>query len=274
MFEECAMENEFDLFERITEAKKRGQSVALATVISTYKSAPRKAGAKMLVYSDGTTAGTIGGGVLEAAVIKEALKAIAKGQPARVEYSMEPENPKSLRMCCGGEIELFIDVIHSQAPLIIFGGGHVGEKVARLAGMIGLPYVVVDDRKEYANRKRFPAASRLFQGNYDDAFKNIPIDGDSYIVVCTRGHAYDLLCLKEALKSEAAYIGVIASKKKAAQFRAQLEKEGVRVSDNRVFSPIGLDLGDSSPGQIALSIIAEIVKLQSGGSAAHKRLQN
>ncbi len=268
------MEGESELFERILEAKKRGQSVAIATVVSTHKSAPRKAGAKMLVYADGKTAGTIGGGILEAAVIKEALKAIANGKPLKVEYSMDPENPKSLRMCCGGEIELFIDVIRHKSPLVIFGGGHVGEKLARLAELVDMPYVVADDRKEFANNECFPRASQIYQGPFKDAFKKIPIDKETYIVICTRSHAYDLLCLKESLGTEAVYIGVIASERKATQFREQLKQEGLKVDDSRVFSPIGLDLGDSSPGQIALSMMAEIIKLKSGGSGKHKRLGN
>ncbi len=265
------MDDELDLFEKIIEAKRRGRSVALATVVATHKSSPRKAGARMLVYADGSSAGTIGGGVLEALVIREAKKAIADDRPVKVAYSLDPQNPDNITMCCGGEIEIFIDPIRAHAPLIIFGGGHVGEKIARLAELIGIPYAIADDRAEYASRERFPSAASLYAGPYEKAFDTLPIDKETCIVICTHGHAYDLLCLRKALGTAAAYIGVIASKNKAKLFQEQLEKEGIRV-DGRVYSPIGLDLGDSSPGQIALSVMAEIVKLKSGGSGVHKRL--
>ena len=264
------MGDELDLFDKLVEAKKCGRSVALATVVATHKSSPRKAGARMLVYSDGSIAGTIGGGVLEALVIEEAKEAIADGRPVKVAYSLDPENPDNITMCCGGEIEIFIDVIRAQPPLIIFGGGHVGEKIALLAEVIGMPYVIADDRKEYANRERFPTAAALYAGPYAKAFDTLPIDKETCIVICTHGHAHDLLCLRKALGTGAAYIGVIASRNKAKLFRDQLEKEGISV-DERVYSPIGLALGDSSPGQIALSVLAEIVKLKSGGTGAHKR---
>ncbi|MEJ2744343.1 MAG: XdhC/CoxI family protein [bacterium] len=265
------MNDKLDVFEELVEARKKGQSVALATVVATNKSAPRKAGARMLVYADGSSAGTVGGGVLEALVIGEAKKAILKGEPAKVSYSLDPQNPDNITMCCGGEIEVFIDLVLSQAPLIVFGGGHVGEKIAHLAEVVGIPYVIADDRQEYASRERFPSAASLYAGPYEKAFDALSIDKETYMVVCTHGHAHDLLCLRKALGTDAAYIGVIASKNKAKLFREQLEKEGVRV-DGRVYSPLGLDLGDSSPGQIALSVMAEIVKLKSGGTGSHKRL--
>lgn len=268
------MHEERELFQELADARKQGNSVALVTVVATHKSSPRKAGAKMLVSPDGTITGTIGGGILEAVVTEEAVKALARGESLKVAYSMDPENPESLKMCCGGEMELFIDVISRQSPLLIFGGGHVGEKIAQMAGVAGFSYIIVDDREEFANRDRFPGAVSVFAGPYQKAFTSLTIDTDTYIVICTRGHAYDLLCLREALKTDAAYIGVIASKKKATGFLNRIREEGLPADDPRIFSPVGLDLGDSSPGQIAVSVMAEIVKLKSGGSGAHKRLGN
>ena len=267
------MRDEVAVFEELTRIARGGGSCALALVVSTERSSPRKAGAKMLVRPDGSTVGTIGGGLLEALVTREAVKAIGKGEPVKLEYSMDPSDPTSIRMCCGGEIEIFVDVVREEAPLLIFGGGHVGERIARLAEAIGLPYAVADDRAEYTSMERFPSAAALFHGNYIEAFREFPVTKESYIVICTRSHDLDLLCLREALKTEASYIGVIASRSKAARFREQIEKEGEVAFDERVFSPIGLDLGDSSPGQIALSIMAEVVALKSGGSGRHKRLE-
>jgi len=266
------MREEDLLFGKIADAQKEGTGIALATVVSTNKSSPRKAGARMVVYGDGSIAGTIGGGVLEKMVIEEAKKALIEGRPRKVEYSLDPEDPENITMCCGGEMEIFIDVVKSEAPLLIFGGGHVGEKIARIAELIGMPYIIVDDRKEYANRERFPQAADVRVSPYRESFDKITIGPETHIIICTHGHAHDLACLREALKTKASYIGVIASKDKIKLFRRQIREEGAVKYDDRVFSPIGLDLGDSSPGQIALSVMAEIVMLKSGGTGKHKRL--
>ncbi|MDD5557180.1 MAG: XdhC/CoxI family protein [bacterium] len=266
------MNEEAMLFERIAAAARAGRPVALAVVTGTSRSSPRKAGARMLVHADGSTFGTIGGGVLESLVIEEARKAIAAGAPVRLEYSLDPEDPDNITMCCGGEVEIFVDVIRTQAPIVILGGGHVGERIARVAEAIGIPYIVADDRAAYASRERFPAAADVCHGPFGEALSRIPVTRETFVVICTHGHAHDLLCLREALRTEAAYIGVIASRGKAERFRRQIEEEGVVRYDDRVYSPIGLDLGDSSPGQIALSVMAEIVGIRSGGTAAHKRL--
>ncbi len=260
------------VFERLAEAVRAGTPAALAVVAATRDSSPRKAGARMLVFGDGSSVGTVGGGVLEALVIAEARKALAAGTPAKLAYSLDPADPDNIRMCCGGEVEIFVDVIRGRAPLLIFGGGHVGEAIARVAGMAGIPYIVADDRKGYANRERFPDAADVRCGPYPGAVAKLPVGPGSYMVICTRSHADDLLVLREALATRASYIGLIASREKAERFRAEIEKEGAAAWDDRVYSPIGLDLGDSSPGQIAVSVVAEIVKLQSGGTGAHKRL--
>lgn len=264
---------EYEVFGALAESVRRGRPVALAVVVATRESSPRKAGARMLVHADGSIAGTVGGGILESLVIVEAKKALAAGAPVKLSYSLDPGNPDNIRMCCGGEVEIFIDVIRGCAPLVIFGGGHVGERIARVAEAAGMPYIVADDRREYANRERFPGAAEVCCVPYPGAMGKLPVGPESYLVICTHGHAHDLLVLREALATDAAYIGLIASRKKASSFRLQIEKEGAVKWGGRVYSPVGLDLGDSSPGQIALSVMAEIVKLQSGGTGAHKRAE-
>lgn len=261
-----------EVFGALADAVRRGVPVALAVIVATRESSPRKAGARMLVHADGSTVGTVGGGVLESLVIAEAKKALASGAPVKLSYSLDPGNLDNIRMCCGGEVEIFIDVVGERAPLIIFGGGHVGERIARVAETAGISYIVVDDRKEIANRERFPGAADVHCGPYPGAVAKLPVGPASYLVICTHAHAHDLLVLREALETEAAYIGLIASKNKAASFRLQIGKGGAAKWGDRVFSPVGLDLGDSSPGQIAVSVLAEILKLHSGGTGGHKRL--
>jgi xanthine dehydrogenase accessory factor len=260
------------VFGELAETVRRGGSAALAVLVSNARFSPRKAGARMLVRPDGTAVGTIGGGALESLVTAEARKALAAGTPVKVSYRLDPKNPDTPRVCSGGEVEVFIDVIRGRPPLIVIGGGHVGEAIGRVAEAAGLPYLVADDREGFVSRERFPGAAGLHCGPYRGAVAGLSAGPGAYLVICTRSHAHDLLVLREALATEAAYIGLVASARKTASFRLQIEKEGAVHWGDRVFSPVGLDLGDSSPGQIAVSVVAEVLKLQSGGTGRHKRL--
>jgi xanthine dehydrogenase accessory factor len=264
----------FKVLKVINEALESGQAIAVATIVRVEKSAPREVGAKMVVYPDGRIAGTIGGGPLEALVIEEALKALGEGMPRLVEYNLDPEEPHNIAMMCGGNVQVFIDVIAPQEELVILGGGHVGQKIASIAHAIGMPHVVVDDREEFASRSLFPHASKVIVTDFKDVFDAIRPTDKTFIVIVTRCHAWDIECLELSMKTDARYIGVIGSKNKTRKVIEILKKKGLDpLADPRVYAPIGLDLGDNSPGEIALSIMAEIVELKSGGKGAHLRFK-
>ena len=264
----------FEVLQAINEALEKREAIAVATIVRVEKSAPREVGAKMVVHTDGRIAGTIGGGPLEALVIEEAVKALGDGKPRLLEYNLDPEEPHNIAMMCGGNVQVFIDVIAPREELVILGGGHVGQKIAAIARAVGMPHVVADDREEFANRSLFPHASKVIVTDFKDVFDKIRPTDKTFIVIVTRCHAWDIECLELSMKTDARYIGVIGSKNKTRKVIEILKKKGLDpLADARVYAPIGLDLGDNSPGEIALSIMAEIVELKSGGKGNHLRFK-
>jgi len=256
-------------FETILECHKAGREFALVTVISDQDSTPRSRGARMLVFPGGEIEFTVGGGELEALAIKEALKALEEGVSRKITVSLNPQKSNAL---CGGEMELSIGVGKPRQKLLILGGGHVGKKIAELCEVIGLPYEIADDRGEFANRERFPLARQILAAPYPELFKKARIDENTFLVIVTRGHEHDEACLREALTTNAAYIGMIGSKHKVKALFAKLKQDGLDPeADPRVYSPIGLKLGDKTPGEIAVSVMAEILLIKSQGQLAHWR---
>ncbi len=253
-----------ELLKALSDRLAAGQAAALATVTGSTGSAPRELGAKMLVFPDGTIMGTIGGGRLEAQVIEDAVRALKDGTSLSKSYELEP---KALGMYCGGKVEVFIDVLAETLKLVILGGGHVGEKLGALAAFMGVPHWVVDDRAEYASAKRFPNARQAIVGQPSTALGSLNIDANTAIAIVTRCHGFDLRCLVSALPTKAFYIGMIGSRAKTKRLFDACESKGLSpAEDPRVHAPIGLDLGGRTPEAIALSIMAEIMRLRHGAS--------
>jgi xanthine dehydrogenase accessory factor len=264
----CA--NYMNLMRRLSGHLDAGTAVALVTVVSTDGSVPREVGAKMLVFEDGSIEGTVGGGALEAEAIRAAVDALKAGASRKAAFTLEP---KKLGMYCAGQVEVFIDVFQRSLRLVILGGGHVAERLGKVAAGAGIPYVVADDRPQFANEKRFPDAAQVVVGRPQDLVKDLVKHPEDYVAIVTRCHAFDIECLAEALKTGAPYIGLIGSRAKIRQVFAILNKRGVHPEkDGRVYSPIGLDLGDKTPGTIAVSIVSEILKLKNAASGNHMRL--
>jgi xanthine dehydrogenase accessory factor len=224
----------------------------------------------MLVFEDGSIRGTVGGGSLEALSIKQAQACLKTGEGGKFVFDLKPKG--NTGMICMGRVEIFVDVYRDAIKLLIIGGGHVGMKIAEAARLAGYPYAVADDRAEFANPERFPGALRIIVEAPDKAVAAAGIDADTYVVIVTRGHALDRESLAAAIKTPAAYIGMIGSSKKVREvFRLLGEKKIYPEKDKRVYAPIGLNLGGKTPGEIAVSVLAEIVKVCYGRDAAHMR---
>ena len=264
------MQEAESVFKLLEEAIRQGRGAALVTVISAGGSTPRECGAKMVVYEDGSTAGTVGGGKLEALAIQEAVSALKAGQSRKAVFDL---TPRGLGMNCMGRVEIFIDVHAASFKLLILGAGHVGQKVAEVAAAAGIPYAVADERAEFANRERFPQASHVFVKQPHKAVRLAGVDAKTYVVIVTRGHDLDEECLAAALKTKAAYIGMIGSRSKVPLAFKVVNRQGLHPEkDPRVHAPIGLDCGGKSPGAIAVSILAEIFAVHHGRSGRHMRL--
>jgi len=169
----------------------------------------------------------------------------------------------------GGKVEVFFDVMPSPPRLIVVGAGHIAVPLVRFAKILDFHVTVIDDRLLFANRERFPDADEVLVGDMAQTLKGLPITPSTYIVLITRGHKYDEPCLREIIHGSAKYIGMIGSRRRVkACFQRFKEEE--RVAEEiiqRVYAPIGLDIHTETPEEIALSILAEIVKVRRGGKA-------
>lgn len=262
---------EKNVIKLLSEAMEAGRNAALVTVISAEGSTPRELGAKMIVYEDGSIGGTVGGGKVEALSIEEAKKALKVGRSRIAEFNL---TPSGIGMVCMGKVKIFVDVYASELKVLILGAGHVGQKVAWAAVLAGFPYVVADERAEFANSERFPGASRIIVESPDSAVEKAGVDSKTYIVIVTRGHALDQECLEKALKTKAAYIGMIGSRNKVPAVFRNLNRKGLHPEkDKRVFAPVGLDCGGKTPGAIAISVLAEIMKVHNGKDGGHMRIK-
>jgi xanthine dehydrogenase accessory factor len=334
----------------VCEKMGNSSSLVLVSIVSIQGSSPRHHGTKMVVDEQGKSYGTIGGSLLEATAINEAVTVLSKKQSRLTSFDLTGDNAYSKDMICGGKAEILLDFIPANKEnldlftavhdmiragrdfyfltayrdhgrfadvfghtlftsdgkaignyswkdsdldlfkseskglstttilqledirvvmdpikkietLFCFGAGHVAMPTAHVAALAGFRIVVVDDRVGYANKERFPDADELcIINDFNHALKGLTIDADSYIVIVTRGHAFDRIVLAEALKTKAGYIGMISSRRKREAIYQALMEEGVsKDALARVHSPIGIPIGGETPAEIAISIVAELI---------------
>lgn len=272
---EDIMSNKIIYFAR--DLLEQGEDFVIAKVVDTTGSTPRKKGAWMLVKKDGTTMGTVGGGRLEAETEKLCKETFDTKEKSKLcHFKLNTEERDALDMGCGGDADVLIEYVDAAHPesfkeefnlettAYIFGAGHVGLALEPVLRHINFRTVVIDDRKEYANRERFPEASEVkVLSDFKHAFEDLELNENSYIVIVTRGHMGDYDVLKDALKQKSAYVGMIGSKKKNKMLFDMLREEGYSEADiSRVHAPIGLSIQAETPEEIAISIAAEMIQVR------------
>jgi xanthine dehydrogenase accessory factor len=334
------------IYEEMESLRRRAEPFVLATVITRNGSAPRAAGAKMLIRQDGVTAGTVGGGILEAQVKQVAAEMTRSHQASVQAFQFTGKDAAAMDAICGGQVEVLVEwmdpgdpqtdriiqllqaaihqhhkiwlvtglptpttgtthtlvqpdgriigtllpdlslerVVEARQPGLvelglqkvliepinisgaayIFGAGHVSRSLAGLTKMVGFWTAVLDDRAEYANCERFPEVDELIVlDSFSDAARKIQIDRDSFIVIVTRGHMDDLTVLAQVIKSDAAYIGMIGSRRKCELTFQELRRLGFSEADiQRVHAPIGLPIEAETPEEIGVSIVAEMIQIR------------
>lgn len=247
-------------YRALADAIERQKAAAVAIVVKTMGASPRAAGAKMLIYANGSIVGSVGGGELEARVIATALEALKDGKPRYLDMNLSnPERGDPL--VCGGEMEIFVEPLLLAPTLVIVGAGHIGAACAELAKFMGFRVVMVDDRIELLTREKFPQADELRAGEVVEQLRGLEITPQTYIVLVTRAHTTDAPVLRAVIDSPAAYIGMLGSQRRVLTVFEMLKQEGV--SDEafkRVHAPIGIELGAETPQEIAVSIMAEVIK--------------
>lgn len=257
-----------DVLERVLELRRSRTPAVLVTLIETRGSTPRKPGARMLVLGDGSTEGTIGGGTVEHVVRDAAARVAITGQPTTVTYELTQE----LAMCCGGQMTFFVEPIMSQPPLILFGCGHVGSAIIYAAAPLGFEIVAVDDLEENANAERLPQAARIINSYESDELGDLPFGDDTLVVIATREHALDQKLLEWCIDKPTRFLGVIGSPRKARMQRERLAAKGVEAAAiDRITCPVGLDIGAQTAEEIAVSVVAQLVALQRGGTKFEDR---
>ncbi len=258
----------------LREAMSRGERFAMCTVVRSMGSSPGSEGQKMFVFTDGSTLGTVGGGVNEEKTRQKALHQLVEGGSLMLGFDMakgtDPGDP-----ICGGNMEVFIEVIQDSPRMVVFGGGHIGKVVTRLAAVAGFRVTLVDDRPEVAEECRFPEVDRVLCCPYEESVAKAGIEADTAVIIVTPGHAKDREVLDRAVKTPAKYIGMIGSAKKVKETKARLVAEGADPKRmDGVFSPIGINLGGDSPEEIAVSILAQVVAFRNGKTIPFIRNQD
>jgi xanthine dehydrogenase accessory factor len=259
------------LYEEITQIIEQQGTAVLCVLVQTKGSTPRLAGSKMLVYPDGRLSGTIGGGEMEHRVVQEALDSLIVGKPRLVSYKMTDPNEGDPGVC-GGQLEVYVEPILPTKTIVVVGAGHVGQAVAKLAKWLGFYLIVSDDRPDFAVPENVPDADVYHTGSMLELIETHPIHTQCNFVLTTRGVDLDTAGLPAILRTEAAYIGVIGSKKRWETTRKNLLE--AKISDeqiSRIHSPIGLELQAESPQEIAVSILAEIIMLSKGGDGSEMK---
>lgn len=256
-----------DVYEALLKVHDEGIQAVLATVISTLGSMPRHVGAKMLVYSDRTFVGTVGGGALESRVIDAAIQVLQTSEARTETYTLnnlEDGDPG----ICGGTAQIFIEPVALRPTLLVIGGGHVGKALAELGKWAGFRVILSDDRAEFCSPDYLPGLEGYLICPPAEIPDRIAIHRDTYIAAVTRGLPVDLNLMPVLLKTPAAYIGVIGSRRRwALTVKALREKHGL--SEDvlaRVRAPIGLEIEAETPKEIAISILAEIIMVRRGGT--------
>ena len=254
-----------EVFAALAEALSRGEEVALVTITGSTGSTPQRVGAKMLVYSDGRTVGTIGGGCYENDAFGKAREAIRARRPLSVKYELNDDFAQETGLVCGGQMEVFIEPVEASPDVYIFGAGHVGYHVARMAHDAGFRVHVVDDREKFANQERFGEGIDVVVDHIPTWLQSHQLSPTAYAVIVTRGHTHDLDALRAVVGQRVRYVGLIGSKAKVRRIFDVLREEGVASEALQpVHAPIGLDIGAITPQEIAVSIVAELIAVKHG----------
>lgn len=257
-----------DVAAAILDLLTKRQRGALATVVRASGSTPQAAGARLLLRQDGSTLGTVGGGAIERVVFEALERALSTERSELLSRDLAHD----LGMCCGGRMDVFVEPLAPASRLWLLGAGHVAKPTAALALSVGFYVQVVDEREELNTPERFPGCE-LCLDDPSDVLSRARLDERDWVVIVTHDHQLDERALASACGTGAGYVGLVGSRRKVLRLveRVAVKRQG-DVPIERLFAPIGLDIGAVTPEEIAVSIVAELVALRHGKSANHLRV--
>jgi xanthine dehydrogenase accessory factor len=252
-----------DVYEEIVKLRRHGRRGAVATIVSVQGSVPSFRTAKMLVRDDGSIAGTIGGGCVEGEVWQAAKEVMEDEKPRTLKFNLNHDPRLDTGLVCGGTLEVFVEPVLPLALLYLFGAGHIAQSVYKIANIAGFQVCIIDDRTAYANRERFPDAHEVLAEDFATAMSRLTPNSSSYLVIVTRGHKDDMRVLRWAVQTEARYVGMIGSRRKVITIHRELREEGLAENlFQRVYAPIGLDIGALTPEEIGVAVCAEMIAVR------------
>jgi len=253
-----------DVISALVEVLASGQRGALATVVRTSGSTPQQPGARLLLKPDGACVGTVGGGAIEYAIVDALHEALRSGQSQLLVHNLGYD----LGMCCGGRMEVFIEPIEAVQRLFLCGAGHVSRAAAVLAQRIGFAVTVVDDREELNTPERFPGC--LLELVEPTEFLRLRVVTEhDWLLIATHDHHLDEQTLELAARQRPRYVGLVGSRRKVFRLMARISARHPELTFDRVYAPVGLDVGAVGPDEIAVSIVSELLALRHGRAAAH-----
>ena len=242
-----------DALRALVERVDRGEAAVLATVVRG-----AHPGRKYVTDGDGRLDASTGDESLDLSISNAAVVALRKRKPARFVHA-GPD----------GDVEVYVEPYEAPLELVICGAGHIAVPLCKAATFAGYRVTVIDDRADYASRKRFPDAADVIADDFEPALARTRVTTSTAIVLITRGHRYDWDCVRAISGRPAFYVGMIGSRRRVKAAMLGLEQEGVsRETLERMYAPIGLDIGAQTPEEIAIAIVAEIILVRSGGGTA------
>lgn len=249
------------LSEELVKIAEQDEAAVLVTIVEVSGGGAVEAGAKCLIRDGEAQVDTIGDAKVVATLVRESERH-AKAEKSQLVSLAIPDSQIKL--------EAFFEVMPAPPKLIVVGAGHIAVPLVKIAKVMDFHVTVIDDRLLYANRERFPDADEVLTGDMAQMLKEMNITSSCYIVLITRGHAYDEPCLRNIMHSKAKYIGMIGSRRriKACFQRFRDEEKVTDDAIERIYAPIGLDIATETPAEIALSILGEVIKIRRGGKAA------
>jgi xanthine dehydrogenase accessory factor len=246
-----------NIYQKILEIQRVGERAALCTIVSTKGSTPLKAGAKMIVWEDGRIFGTIGGGNLENDVIPSAIKVLKDNTNQLFNHDLQTQHG----MCCGGKLEIYIEPIMQAKRLYVFGAGHIGKSIVEYARDLDFEIFVIDDREQIFDDWETGDVNKMMV-DFSDILPKLPFNDSTFIVIASYEHSIDREILAHCIQQPHAYLGMIGSKRKIKITNEMLISSGIATKEqlDKVRMPIGVDINAEDHFEIAISIVAELIK--------------
>jgi len=259
-----------DIYAAVARLLESGQRGALCVVVRATGSVPGKLGAKMLLFANGSQLGTIGGAGLEEQVKARAREAIATGRSGCYRFDLSKWKPGGLNSLCGGTVEIYVEALIPLPHLLLCGGGHVAQALARQCDLLGYRYAVLDDRPDYLDSALFPTATGRYLSTPEQLLPpELELAAYSHIYLLGYSWELDARWLAAILPQTAHYVGAIGSKSKAAALRRELAEQGLAAGTiDRLVCPVGLAIGAESPAEIAVAVVADLIQQTKPAAAA------